>query len=138
MPQKSFARKRAGSNEPQHRDFNASSSTSRPPKGDQPHMKKDGTVLSLTQTQIAEKAGISERQVKTAVRVANDRSRHGNGPKKGAAPLSGDARPDAQKRHAERPALRGLLGCQYSPGAVKPTGAALWQPADGLLPGLTD
>ncbi|GAC1573012.1 MAG: hypothetical protein NVS3B5_02280 [Sphingomicrobium sp.] len=35
------------------------------------HMKKDGTVLSLTQTHIAEKAGISERQVKTAVRVAN-------------------------------------------------------------------
>lgn len=35
------------------------------------HMKKDGTVLSLTQGQIAETAGISERQAKTAVRVAN-------------------------------------------------------------------
>jgi hypothetical protein len=35
------------------------------------HMKKEGTLLSLTQTQMAEQAGISERQVKTAVRVAN-------------------------------------------------------------------
>jgi hypothetical protein len=35
------------------------------------HMKKDGTVLSLTQKQIAEEAGVSERQRKTAVAVAN-------------------------------------------------------------------
>jgi hypothetical protein len=35
------------------------------------HMKKDGTVLSPTQKEAADKAGISERQIKTAVRVAN-------------------------------------------------------------------
>ena len=33
------------------------------------HMKKDGDVLSLTQTQIAERAGISKHQQVTAARV---------------------------------------------------------------------
>jgi hypothetical protein len=35
------------------------------------HMKKDGTVLSLTQKQTADEAGVSERQRKTAVAIAN-------------------------------------------------------------------